>query len=109
MPFDFCIQEKQIIIEIDGDQHFRNISNWLDVEDTLKRDVFKMNKALEEGYKVIRITQRDVYKGGADWLDKHLLPTISEESRDHVFISENTELYRRHIDLYTSDDVIQLI
>ena len=43
----------------------------------------------------------NVHKGGAEWLD--------EESCDHIFISENTELYRRHIDLYTSDDVIHLI
>jgi hypothetical protein len=94
---------------MDGAQHFRNISNWLDMEDTLKRDVFKMNKAYEEGYKVIRITQSDVYKGGDAWLYTNLLPYIYDDDRAAVFISEDTELYKRHIALYTSDEVIQLI
>jgi very-short-patch-repair endonuclease len=109
LPFDFCIPDKKIIIEMDGAQHFRNISNWLDVEETLQRYIFKMNKAHEEGYKVIRITQSNVYKGGDTWLDQHLLPYIYETDRDAVFISEDTELYKRHIALYTNDEVIQLI
>ena len=68
-----------------------------------------MNKAYEEGYKVIRITQSDVYKGGEAWLDRNLLPYIYDDDRAAVFVSEDTELYKRHIALYTSDEVIQLI
>jgi len=28
LPFDFCIPEYKIIIELDGPQHFRQVSNW---------------------------------------------------------------------------------
>jgi very-short-patch-repair endonuclease len=102
LPFDFCIPELKVIIEMDGAQHFRQISNWLSPEETIKRDVFKMQKAEEYGYKVIRITQEDVYAGGEEWMDANLLPDIVDCDRRHSFISEKEGLYARHIELYSS-------
>ena len=87
---------------MDGAQHFRQISNWLSPEETIKRDVFKMQKAEECGYKVIRITQEDVYAGGEEWMDANLLPDIVDCDRIHSFISEKEDLYARHIELYSS-------
>jgi very-short-patch-repair endonuclease len=70
LPFDFCIEEYKIIIEVDGEQHFIQVSNWDPPEETRKRDKYKMEKALENGYSVIRILQEDIYYDKNDWENK---------------------------------------
>ncbi len=67
LPFDFCIEEFKIIIELDGKQHFSQVQNWDSPENTRKRDLYKMEKAIENGYSMIRILWDDVYKNENDW------------------------------------------
>lgn len=59
--FDFLPLPKKIV-ELDGDQHFRQISNWGNFEKCRKLDIYKMKCALDNGYSVIRILQTDVIK-----------------------------------------------
>ena len=61
MPYDFVIEEYKVIIELDGIQHFKQVSNWDSPEETQLRDKYKMEKANANGYSVIRILQDDVY------------------------------------------------
>ena len=82
-PFDFYIPRLKIILEIDGAQHFRQISNWTSPEDTQKRDIYKENLCLENGLSVIRINQEDIFYNRTDWknhlknnLIKYSCPTI---------------------------------
>lgn len=67
LPFDFCIHEKRIIIELDGEQHFSQVSNWKCPFETQKRDIFKMKKSIENGWSVIRLLQEDVLYNTNDW------------------------------------------
>ena len=67
LPFDFCIPELKLIIEIDGDQHFRQVRDWKAPELQKERDVFKMNLALSNGYTTIRIYQPDIYSNRNNW------------------------------------------
>jgi very-short-patch-repair endonuclease len=67
LPFDFSIESLKLIIEIDGPQHFKQISNWSPPEFTQKRDVYKTKKAQENGYRVIRILQEDIWYDRNDW------------------------------------------
>ena len=67
LPFDFCIPDLKLIIEIDGDQHFRQVWNWKAPELQQERDVFKMNLALDNGYTTIRIYQPDIYSNRNNW------------------------------------------
>ncbi len=75
LPFDFQINN--IIIELDGRQHFEQIKNWDSPENQLKRDIYKMKCALENNIHVIRIFQEDVWNDKNDWKNK-LLETITE-------------------------------
>jgi hypothetical protein len=68
--FDFVIESRKIIIELDGQQHFNQVSSWESPEDIQKRDIHKMKKANENGYTVVRLLQVDVYKDKNDWQDK---------------------------------------
>jgi very-short-patch-repair endonuclease len=68
LPFDFAIQVKKVIIELDGRQHFKQVANWQSPQDQFERDLFKQSCANENGYSTIRILQEDVWKDKYDWL-----------------------------------------
>jgi very-short-patch-repair endonuclease len=70
LPFDFVLEDKKIIIELDGKQHFKQVRNWAKPEDTRARDKYKMNKANENGFSVIRLIQLDVLIDSYDWLNE---------------------------------------
>jgi len=55
LPFDFVIEDRKIIIELDGKQHFEQIGNWKSPEENRKTDLYKMNCANENEFSVIRI------------------------------------------------------
>ena len=68
LPFDFVIEERKIIIEVDGPQHFKQVSNWKSPEATHICDLMKLKYANENGYSIIRILQYDILKDKYDWL-----------------------------------------
>lgn len=76
LPFDIVIPNLKIIIELDGIQHFKQVSNWQSPEETQKIDVYKMNCAIKNGYSVIRILQLDVYHNKYNW-KQELINTIN--------------------------------
>ena len=59
-----------------------------------------MNKAHQEGYKIIRITQMDVFKYKEKWLENNLLPEIKSTDRNHIFISSDDTIYDKHIEMF---------
>lgn len=63
--YDFVI--KNIIIELDGAQHFEQVSNWQSPEKTQINDILKNKLALENRYRMIRICQRIVWDDKEDW------------------------------------------
>lgn len=69
LPFDFWVEDTSILIELDGEQHFRQVSNWDTPEEVQIRDHLKVSKALENGFSIIRLLWTDVYYDKNDWLD----------------------------------------
>jgi very-short-patch-repair endonuclease len=114
LKFDFCIENElfKLIIELDGPQHFEQISNWDSPNETLITDTYKMQKAILHGYKYIRICQEDVIKGGEEFLNEYVLPDILSilkgEETGHTFISTNPNLYNAHIAMYEKGEPIDL-
>jgi very-short-patch-repair endonuclease len=94
LPFDFVIEERKIIIELDGKQHFEKIGKWLSPEETRKNDLYKMKCANENGFSVIRILQNDVYFNKYDWLNE-LCDNIEKISREkmtqNIYMCKNNE------------------
>jgi very-short-patch-repair endonuclease len=66
--FDFCIPEFKIIIELDGLQHFQQVSNWSTPEKQLDNDKYKETCANDNGFSVIRLLQEDVFYDTYDWI-----------------------------------------
>jgi len=106
LRFDFYIPEVNTIIELDGAQHFRQVSNWHPPENVAKRDVFKMQKAADVGIKVIRISQEDVWNKDEEWLNRELLTEITNKDRTAICISHYESLYDFHISLIENTVVL---
>lgn len=65
--YDFLLEDYKIIIELDGEQHFKQVSNWSSPEHNKKNDELKSKLALENAYKMIRICQQIVFYEKEDW------------------------------------------
>jgi len=94
LPFDFVIEERKIIIELDGKQHFEQIGNWQSPEKTRKNDIYKIKCANENGFSIIRILQKDVYNNKYDWLSELIqnIEIIKDESRvQNIYMCKNNE------------------
>lgn len=70
LPFDFCIPEHNILIEIDGEHHFDQVSNWTPPEQVQERDLYKQNCAYENNYHVIRLSRIYIVNNPNTWFDR---------------------------------------
>ena len=101
MPFDFGVGK--ILIELDGEQHFQQVSNWNSPESVQVKDVEKIQKCVKEGYSIIHINQLDVWNDTYDW--RGVIQKEMEELKNEtscVFISCE-DVYQSHIVALTGD------
>ena len=110
-PFDFCIEEYKIIIELDGIQHFKKVKHFRKTpEEQKERDLYKQKCANDNGYSIIRIYQEDVYYDTFDWLKK-LYETIEKIKNDriiqNIYISKNDEY--KDFDKIDTNNVIKTV
>lgn len=83
LPFDFCIDEYKIIIELDGAQHFRQVLNWSSPDTQFENDKYKQKCANDNGYCQIRLLQEDVFDNKYDWKTE-LINNIEKIKTDNI-------------------------
>ena len=94
LPFDFVLEEQKVIIECDGEQHWKQVAKWKTPEHNRKRDVYKMKCANENGYSFIRIVQEDVFKNKYGWLQKlleNIDKIVSEKVVQNIYMCKKGE------------------
>lgn len=94
LPFDFVIEERKIIIELDGLAHFKQIAKWKTPEHNKQRDLYKMKCANENKFSIIRILQEDVLKDKYNWLTELInnIEKITNENRgQNIYMCKNNE------------------
>ena len=94
LPFDFVIPEYNIIIELDGPQHFIQISNWSSPKEQQINDKYKMDCANKNNYSVIRLTQEDVFYDTYDWLSElndNIKDIIKNKKVQNIFMCKDNE------------------
>lgn len=91
LPFDFVNEELRLIIELDGIQHFKQVSNWTAPEDNMKRDIYKMNCAINNGYSVIRLLQDDVWNYKYDWKSELNIYFVKRETPETIFLEKGNQ------------------
>lgn len=104
--YDFYIKELNLIIELDGPQHFKQISNWNSPEYNLKNDINKINLLIQNNYSIIHILQEDVWKDKNNW-EKKLLNTIKlYYIPTLIYIDNKNKFYNNHINESKNIDII---
>ena len=94
MPFDFVIEELKIIIELDGEQHFTQVSNWTSPKIQIEKDKYKINCANNNGFSMIRLLQNDVLKDKINWIQEikiSISKIVNDEKIQNIFICKNNE------------------
>ena len=94
LPFDFVIPEHNIIIELDGRQHFTQVSNWSSPEEQQINDKYKMDCANKHNYSVIRLLQEDVFYDTYNWLEElneNIKKIIEEKNIQNIYMCKNNE------------------
>lgn len=70
LKFDIYVKELNLLIEIDGEQHFSQVSNWQSHLLTKKRDKYKMKKSIKNGFTIVRLLQDDIFNDKCNWRRK---------------------------------------
>ena len=94
LPFDFVLEDLNIIVEQDGPQHFKQISNWQMPELTKINDIYKIKCANENRFSIIRLLQKDIWHDRYDWLQELLCnidKIVLENKIGELLNSENEE------------------
>lgn len=115
LPFDFVIESLKIIIELDGKQHFEQVAKWDSPEKNMRHDIYKMKCAIENGYTIIRLLQKDVWSDKNNWeqrlkscINTRLLENKLEKvlnirtKKQYYFFSSNREYLDHEILLKTA-------
>lgn len=97
-PFDFCISHTKTIIEIDGCQHFKQVWNWPNPLEQQDRDLLKQKLAIENGYKIVRLVQKEVWKFPEIWKQRLLFFLQNPIYENGIaFLTDELELYKNYL------------
>ena len=98
MPFDFVLTDNKILIELDGKQHFSQVSNWDAPEHVQNKDIEKIKYCIQQGYSIIHLCQEDVWKNTYDWKKvlQQEVERLKMSTSQCVFIQIN-DVYHQHV------------
>jgi very-short-patch-repair endonuclease len=94
--YDFYLPDFNLILEIDGDQHFRQVSNWVCSDVTMNNDIEKMKTGLEKSISFLRIYQPDIWEDKIDWKTVILKNLYKRTLPDITYVSSKTDIYDSH-------------
>jgi very-short-patch-repair endonuclease len=93
--FDFYLPVLNLIIELDGLQHFKQVGKWKSPEHALENDINKINLSIENNLSIIHILQEDVYYNRNNWENK-LSTCIKRYDVPTCIFIDNDEIYKTH-------------
>jgi hypothetical protein len=99
MPFDVMRKDHPILIELDGNQHFMQVSNWGTPEIVQKKDVEKIQKSIQNGYSIIHLLQEDVWYDRFDWRAalREVMTELESVDPQCVFLCSDAAVYEAHL------------
>ncbi len=97
LPFDYYSEEYNVVIELDGRQHFEEISVFGDtLVDRQRNDFIKMKYLESKNIALIRISQNDVYKNTFDWKKEIINHIKKYESHKKIYLSKHKDCYEEY-------------
>jgi very-short-patch-repair endonuclease len=93
LPFDFRVG--MTLVECDGAQHFQDVPLFKrTAAENRQRDVQKMKAALDNGYRIVRLSQVCVWTGKFDWRDE--LARALDSGEPVQYLSADPSIYDAH-------------
>jgi len=93
--YDFLVESLRLVIEVDGDQHFKKVNRkWTGPKEQQVRDRQKTARAVQHGYHCVRIRQWDVVH--SDWKDtlQGVVDAVRAATEPEVYVvASDTECY----------------
>jgi Probable Zinc-ribbon domain len=86
--FDFFVPSLNVIVELDGMQHFIQVMNWKSPDDNHITDLRKMEIVLEHGISIIRLYQPEVYRDNWNFTKFLEVLTKKREVPTKEFVSD---------------------
>jgi very-short-patch-repair endonuclease len=100
-PFDFFIKKHNIIVELDGKQHFETVEFFQQtVEERQLIDFIKMYWAFKEGYTIIRVYQPDVYKDNFNWVGELVKNIKDYDKPEFICLAKDIKVYDEYCNNY---------
>jgi very-short-patch-repair endonuclease len=94
--YDFYLPDFNLILEIDGNQHFKQVSNWGCHEENVNNDVEKMKTGLAKSISFLRIYQPDIWGNKIDWKTIITKNLYKRTFPDITYVSSKTDIYNIH-------------
>jgi len=91
LRYDIILHSLRIIIEVMGEQHYRQVRNWNPPHITQSTDIYKMKEAMSRGYTYICIMSEDVRADCAKYLDMLKIHLKRHDTPQLIFIGPNAE------------------
>jgi hypothetical protein len=103
--YDFYVNNLNLIIELDGLQHFEQVGKWKSPEHNFANDIKKINLAIKDNKSIIHVLQEDVLYDKNDWDNKLSKCIVQYEKPTCVFI-DNDKIYSQHLKTIKVKNVI---
>ena len=109
--YDLAFPKYKVIVEIDGEQHFRTVKkSWGTVEEQRERDVLKDIYALKNGWSVMRIDERCIADNSLNWkaaIMSFLNHPLGGDGKEQVvYLSTDKFNYNIHSELLNKQFII---
>lgn len=98
--FDFYIKELNLIIEVDGNQHFHQVLNWESPEYNRRIDILKTYYANKHGVSIIRIPQEDIWDDKNSWSDNLVVHIKKYDNPKNIYIGNRYDKHKE-LEYYT--------
>lgn len=93
LPLDFYIEEFNLVIELDGMQHFYYVKLYNNCPiKTLQNDLYKTRMCTENGCTIIRLLQTDVWYDKNNW-EARIIDALHKYSKPQVVLLDNKGEY----------------
>jgi|LakMenEpi03Aug12_release.lakeMendotaPanAssembly.Ray.scaffolds.fasta_scaffold277466_2 hypothetical protein len=111
LPFDIYIPLVNIIIEIDGPQHFRQMLNWESHQCVQSKDLYKMKMAYDQKISVIRIPFEYIrYENKFKIYEKELKENLYERKTPEIIYICDDDRYSHFYDFnFNGDEIPKII
>ncbi len=91
--YDYYIPSLNLLIELDGRQHFENVPRMKSLKYNTEHDLTKIKYAKENNYSLIHLLTDDVRKNKNNWELKLFKKIKKYEEPTLIFIDNNKKMY----------------